>query len=81
MTVVFDDMGLKYLDKNVVLLKNQHLTNENLTDKASVRHTNERVHYCAGWVRPAPFIVYVAPQTISHDFRNLTIFFNEYRNL
>jgi hypothetical protein len=31
MTVIFDDMGLKYLDKNVVLLKNQHLTNETLT--------------------------------------------------
>jgi hypothetical protein len=31
MTVTYDDMGLKHLDKNVVLLKNQHLTNANLT--------------------------------------------------
>tara|TARA_R110002051_G_scaffold171964_2_gene242387 strand:- start:327 stop:3173 length:2847 start_codon:yes stop_codon:yes gene_type:complete len=30
MTVVYDDMSLKHLDKNVVLLKNQHLTNESL---------------------------------------------------
>mgnify|MGYP003649918380 CR=1 FL=1 len=31
MTVTFEDLGVRYLDKNVVLLKNQHLANDGLT--------------------------------------------------